>query len=84
MVEGTSILRMEFLRIPIIPSSNPGNICPEPTVKANSLKSVSVLVEKYFNPPGSFAVANDLHRIVNSVPTMKCFTTHEVDGGEIY
>ena len=38
-------------------------------MNANSLKSVSVLVEKYFNPPGSLAVANDLHLIVISVPT---------------
>ena len=54
---GTSILRMALLCILIIPSSYPGNNSPFPTVRAASLKSVSTLVELYFNPPGSSAVA---------------------------
>jgi len=71
IVEGTSTLRSPPFRIPIIPSSRPGNISPLPTVKASSLKSVSSFVEKYFTPPGSFAVENDLQRIVISTATLE-------------
>ena len=82
MVEGSSIRRSPPLRIPIIPSSKPGGASPRPTSKAYSLKSVSSLVEKYLTPPGSFAVAKDLHRIVISTATLDPAWTTVKDRGE--
>mmetsp|Transcript_16538 Transcript_16538/g.22703 ORF Transcript_16538/g.22703 Transcript_16538/m.22703 type:complete len:249 (+) Transcript_16538:349-1095(+) len=70
IVEGTSTRRRAPRRMPLMPSSSPGGSWPAPTVQASSLNSVSSAVEKYFNPPGSLAVAKLRQRMVISTATL--------------